>query len=284
MEIILLVAVIVLMTVQSMAKKAFTIKFPDTNAFFYTCLSCVVAAVFFALTAEDKLVFSAELIPYAAGFAISSGSSMFFSILALKYVSMALTSLVVSYSLIIPALFGIIMYKEPVSPALIIGIVLLCISLALIKSKEEDKVQVTFKWIVCAFLSFLGNGFCSSVQQIQQKTFDGGYKSEFMIMSLAIVVVITLALSLIYERKHISVILKKGILTPIINGAANGGVNLFVMYLVLLMPSSVLFPVVSEGGIVMTAVVSMTIYKERLSKKQIASMVLGIFAIVFLNL
>jgi len=284
MNIILLVSVILLMTVQGMAKKAYTLKFPDTNAFFYTSLSCIVAAIFFAVTAESKLVFSAELIPYALGFAASYGASMLFSVLALKYGSLALTSLVVSYSLIIPALFGIIMYKEPVSPMLIIGIVLLCISLALINSKDEGKVKITFKWVVCAFLSFLGNGFCSSVQQIQQKSFDGGYKSEFMIMSLAIVVVITLILSFIYERKYIAAILKKSILTPIINGAANGGVNLFVMMLVLLMPSSVLFPVVSAGGIITTAIVSMALYKEQLSRKQIASMILGVFAIVFLNL
>jgi len=42
--------------------------------------------------------------------------------------------------------------------------------------------------------------------------------------------------------------------------------------------------VVSAGGIITTAIVSMALYKEQLSRKQIASMILGVFAIVFLNL
>ena len=40
------------------------------------------------------------------------------------------------------------------------------------------------KWIIYSLLAFLGNGFCSVIQKIQQMNFDGLYKSEFMIVTL----------------------------------------------------------------------------------------------------
>ena len=47
---------------------------------------------------------------------------------------------------------------------------------------------------------------------------------------------------------------------------------------------AIVFPVISAGGIITTAIVGIFVYKEKLSVMQIIGMVLGTASIVFLNL
>lgn len=283
MDVALLILVILLMTLQNIAQKIYTLKYPHGGAYFYSCICCMGAALFFTLSG-GSLVFSTLYLPYSIAFAAAYGTSMVFSLLSVKYGSMAMTALVMSYSLIIPALFGIVMYNEPVSLYLIIGFILLCVSLALIRDRDSEKISINIKWVVCAFLAFLGNGFCSVIQQIQQKTFDGKFKSEFMISAFVIIISILIVLLFIYERKNILSMLKKGPVIPFASGVANGSMNLAVMCLVLLIPSSVAFPLISAGCIIATAIVSTCVYKERFSKKQILGLILGIVSIIFMNI
>lgn len=59
--------------------------------------------------------------------------------------------------------------------------------------------------------------------------------------------------------------------------------NYLVMVTSAMLPNAVLFPSISAGGIVLTFVCALTIYKEKLSKTQTVGYVLGIAAVVLLN-
>ena len=67
-------------------------------------------------------------------------------------------------------------------------------------------------------------------------------------------------------------------------GAANGMINFFSMTLVNMMPASVLYPLISAGGIITNSIVSRFIYKEKMSKQQYIGVLMGIISVVFLNL
>ena len=67
-------------------------------------------------------------------------------------------------------------------------------------------------------------------------------------------------------------------------GIANGAMNLFVMLLSTRMNASLMFPVFSAGGIILTWTVSRFVYKEKLALGQNLALVLGILAVVFMNL
>ena len=86
------------------------------------------------------------------------------------------------------------------------------------------------------------------------------------------------------ERKDIVFCIKKGWLPASLCGVANALVNLLTMVLQGRMPVSVLFPLVSSGGLVLTFFLSRFIYKEKLSKVQIAGFLLGTLSVVFLNI
>jgi multidrug transporter EmrE-like cation transporter len=61
-------------------------------------------------------------------------------------------------------------------------------------------------------------------------------------------------------------------------------VNLLVMILSGLMPVSLMFPIISAGGIVAIFVISLVFYKEKLSRLQIIGYILGTVSVVLLNI
>lgn len=284
MNVLLLIAVIASMLFQSIAKKQYNIRTKNTGAFIFNALTTLSAGIFFLCTDSDGFQFDFALIPYILGFAASYGSAVMFSFLAIREGAMSLTSLATSYSLIIPTIYGLLFLNESAGVFLFIGLILLLCSLFLVNSKKSDS-PITLKWLVFALLAFLGNGFGSTIQTAQQNRFEGQYKSEFMILALAILSIFFFTLSLIKEKADNKACFKSNFPLMLLNGAANGFTNLFVMILVSRgMPASIMFPVISGGGIIFTSLVSIFVYKEKLSAKQYIGLLLGTASVVFMNI
>lgn len=133
-----------------------------------------------------------------------------------------------------------------------------------------------------SILSF-GNGMCSVIQKMQQVAYNGGYKNEFMIIALAAVVILLSILVLVKERREIKIYAQAGWHIAFACGIANGIVNLLVMILSAMMPVSVMFPMISAGGIIITYLISRFFYKEKLTKDQFVGFLVGITSIVFMS-
>ena len=283
MNAVLLFIIILASTMQSICKKSYNQKSNNKGTYTFSALTTLAAATFFVLSSSGKLDFQIKLFPWSAGFAFAYGLATVFNLLAITCGSLALTSLVLSYSLILPTIFGILFLGEPVSPWLFAGILLLLLSLLFINLKTE-KIKITLRWSVYVLISFIGNGFCSITQTLQQNKFNGSYKNEFMIIALLLVAITMIIMAFCTERKELSFCAQKGIVPGIICGAANGVVNLLVLILTTQMSVSVMFPVISAGSILGTAAISVLLYKESLSKNQILGVILGIGAIVLLSI
>ena len=291
-----LLLIVIGISAQSVIKKGYNNKSEGKGVFTFSSVTVLTACIFFVIKSGFNLPFGWEMLPYALGFAISYCLSAVFGFLAIKEGPLSLTSLVTSYSLIIPTFYGLIFLDESASVWFWIGLALLCISLFLINSgkkpsaEEEEKkeegepVKITLLWAIFALVSFVGNGACSTIQTVQQRTFDGQYKNELMIIALLAVTVIMTAAACFAERKDIIPCTKRGWYWMVLCGVANGVVNLLVMVLSTRMKASLMFPVISAGGIILTWVVSRFLYKEKLSVGQNVALVLGIAAVVFMNL
>ena len=280
MDILYLLAIILGSSGQSIVKKPYTQKTNGAGVYFFNTLLSAAALLFFVVT-SSKFSFDISFIPYSIGFAVSFAVSSVFMVLAIAYGSLSLTSLFISYSLMIPTFYGLII-GDTVSTGFIPGMLLLVISLFL-TNKSDEKAKISLKWIICVFLSFFGNGMCTVVQKMQQIASNGAYKNEFMIVALAIVTVVMLIMSILKERTEIKFFAKVGWHWAIICGALNGMVNLFVMILSGKMPVSLMFPLISAGGLIVTYIVSRFFYKEKLTKIQFIGFIFGLMAVVFLN-
>lgn len=280
---LLLLTIVVFVSVQQVTKKAYNSKVTGGTLSF-SAASCMAALVVFLITSGGKLNFNTEFLIYSVLFAVSYSVAVVLGVLAISTGPLSLTSLLTSFSLLVPTFYGILVLDEPVSPNLFLGLGLLAAALVLINIEKKGEKKITLKWIFYVVLAFIGNGMCSTVQKVQQIACEGRYKSEFMIVALIISIVALSILAQITEKKQIVDHLKKGAVLYTVCGLANGVVNFLVIFLATRMAASVMFPVISAGGIVLTFLISLFVYKEKLSKWQILGSVLGLVSVIFLNL
>lgn len=281
MNVFYLISIILAMSLQNAVKKAYTNK-NGGGVYFFGVLTCLSATLFFVVT-SGGFEWNLKVLPYSLAFATAYSVTIVAGVLAINCGSLSLTSLVVSYSLMIPTLYGLVFLKESISFGFYPGILLLVISLVLINKKAESE-PVNFKWMIYAILAFLGNGMCTVFQKMQQVAFDGAYKNELMIIALISGALVLGILSLIKERKQIGTYAKQGWYFGALSGVFTGTVNLFVMVLSGKMSASLMYPLISAGGIIATYLISRWIYKEELTKRQLIGFVLGIASVIFLNI
>lgn len=286
MNSILIILVVITLSAQHVAKKNYSERTHGTGAITFSALSALVAGLFFVFQIKLPISIDTAIIPYAIIFGLGYGSAVLCSVLAIACGSLSLTSLVTSYSLIIPTLYGMFFLNEEISSFLIVGLLLLMVSLFLINfvKSNTDGEKITLKWLIYVAVAFFGNGICSAAQKVQQVDFDGKYKAEFMVIALIIVVASLLILSLFTEKKEIIPATKMGILPIVICGGANGVANLLVMILSTRTSASVMYPLVSAGSIVLTYFISRFWYKEKLTTMQNIGFALGVASVIFLNL
>ena len=280
---ILLTVAVFGLIVQLIAQKTYNLKIGG-GAFVFSASSALFAALFFVISSGGRLSFNPWVLLYSLFFAIAYSVSIVGLFLAIKTGPLSLTALITSYSLLIPTFYGLIALKEPIKWTLTVGLILLFASLTLINLKKGGKEKkINGKWIIFILLAFLGNGACSVIQKMQQASFAGEYKSEFMIFALITVFTSLAAVALFAERSKIKKSLS-GWIWFIIWGFANGTVNLIVMILTGRMNVSVMFPVISGGEVVLTFIISRFFYKEKLTRIQDAGFVLGVLAVIMLNI
>lgn len=295
MSALYLLIIIFGISVQSVFKKSYSLKTGNLGVFTFTTVTVMTACLFFMVKAGFKFNFDVEILPYAIAFATAYCAASMFGFLAILNGPLSLTSLATSYSLLIPTFWGILFEGDDTSVWLYLGIALLAASLVFINLKdkkpteesgktESSGVKITLKWVIFVLIALVTNGACSTIQPAQTEKFDGAYDSVFMVIALAIVSLFLLVFIFFKERREIIPSVKCGAHLMVLCGIANGLVNLFVMIASKVIPNSVMFPLISAGGIVLTWLISVFLYKEKLSVKQNIGLVLGIISIIFLNL
>jgi drug/metabolite transporter (DMT)-like permease len=174
------------------------------------------------------------------------------------------------------------------TPRVGIGLVLVAIALFLCiykgKEVDADKKKVTFRWIIFCLISFLGNAGCTITQKTQQLKFNGKYGNMLMMFATAMSVIVTLIIYLKSDRSDSKVIFKNNFYLPILSGASNVILNLFVMLLaVSSLSPTLVYPTIAVGGLILTALISLIVFKEKLRWWQWLGVVVGIVATAILS-
>lgn len=284
MNIILLFAVILAIFFQSIVQKQFNKRSHNQGVFIYNAIACLAMSIVFFVTDKDGFRVSFDLLPYILGFAICFAGAVLFIFLAIQTGALSITCLIKAYSLLVPTFYGIIFLNEKIGLLFWIALVLFVLSILLINLKKSDE-KFTFKWLIYAILMVVFNGSASTVQMLQQKRFDGAYKSEFMACAVLISAVFFFALSYFREKDTAKYCIKRGVVNMILMGALLGTSNLLLMILISSdFPTPVIYPVMSGGGVVLATLASVFFYKEKLTLIQWVGLVFGIVSVVLMNL
>ena len=282
MNAVMMIGIYICNLLQQVTSKDFNKKTGNRGVYAWSMALSLAAAAFFILTSGGKFDFSLKLGLYSLGFASAYSLAVTCHVLALQYGSISLTTLIISYSLIIPTMYGMTFLDETPGGFLVIGLALLAVSLFFINFKKADSA-VNGKWLFFSLLTFAGNGMCSTVQKMQQVAFDGACKNELMILAMIISAVI-MGIFALLSKEESAIGLRCGWYLAVLFGIVNGALNMLVMLLGEKMAASVMFPLISAGGIVISGILSLFIYKEKLSTMQWIGIVFGLVSIVFLNI
>ena len=100
---------------------------------------------------------------------------------------------------------------------------------------------------------------------------------------LRILTVFFFLMSYFSERKKFKSYMNHLWIAGIVGGSSGIG-NLCKMVLMSLMNLSLIFPLINAGGIIVTSLVAIFVYKEKLTVKQYLGVLCGIITIVFVGL
>lgn len=281
----MLFLIVAFITAQNILKKTYNNRFSG-GVYLHSATIAFFSLLFFAAV-NREWSFRVEMLVPAFAFALAFSSALAFTVLAVKNGSLANTSLIISYSLLIPCFYGVLFLDEPIGWTLIVGVALLAISLFLTnyqKSADGEKA-ITLKWVVFAAIAFVGNGMCSTVQKAAGLSFTSGEINMIMILALAMVVIFLLAASLgSGEKKEWRACCKAGFVIGLASGLMNGAVNYFVIYLNPRMSASIMFPIISGGGLVLVFLYSILISREKFNLQQWIGFAVGLVSLVILNI
>lgn len=203
------------------------------------------------------------------------------------------TAVINSFSTVITAFSGYLFWDESISKTKIIGIVLMVICLSLATAKDKDKKRASLKWLLFALVSSLA---CASIGLLQKIHQNSSYKyelSQFLIIafisSFSISTVAYFSSNLFNKNVNIENSLKVKIFNKkiLLFGMIAVGIfialnNEFNLYLVGTMDSATFFPIVNGGGLILSVIASVLLFKEKLSKKQSIGVLLGVIATLLL--
>ena len=280
----LLISVTLTMSLQNCFRKNYQ-RNPSPNkigSYGYNLITVVTAWLFFWLMPKTGAPLPGSIFLYAAAFAIAFFCAMFFMLRAIEEGPLSLSALINSYSLIIPTFFGVFFLRESFGSFKLMGIALLMVSLYLVGSSKNTD-PLSGRWMLFITLSFLGNGLCSTVQKVYQVHSGGQFKAEFMLIALTVTSVAALAAALIRERRLPLFTGGKGGLSAVGCGACIAATNMIVMMLAKY-PSALVYPTISGGSVILTFLISNFLYREQLTSRKNAGFLIGVLAVIFLNL
>ena len=259
-----------------------------SGVFLFSGMISFFAMCFFMAVNRDW-TWSSELMIPAVSFGLSYAAATVFVVLAIKCGSLAKTTLITSYSLLVPALAGLIILREPLGIPMIAGMILLVLSLWLTnhrkKTADTPKEKISLKWLIFVLLGFVGNGMCSTVQKLAPHYLGADVNLTLStIAALGLSTVVLIAASFLTKETDLKSTLRVGGPLSLFCGLFNGAVNYLAIYLNQFIPASVMFPVLSAGELILIVPYSLLVRREKFTAAQWVGFGVGVVSVVLLNL
>lgn len=189
---------------------------------------------------------------------------------------------VYSLGFVLPTVSGMIFWGESVSLWRIIGI-LIAASAVLVSGRSRGNEASSKKYILPLFLAMLSSGGLGIMQKVQQSTAAKDEKNLFILLSFLLAGAISFIKCGIVKNKR-SKMLKGHILSAVAVGVCFSVCNLLNTILAGMLDTAVFFPLLNVSSILFSLILSVLIFRERPDKKSALVLILGIAAILLINI
>jgi len=290
---IFLIIILLLRIPQSLLnKKTSSLVTSAPRYFVYCSYSYVLAGLiaFVLMLTEGLPTFSLPAFAISALGALSLALSIYFSLESLKRGVMVLSSLAGSAGLLIPCIAGIFMFGEQMKPMQFLGVALLIFAgWLLIGYSKTQTGAFTLKTLLLLIGSMLSNGTVMLSQKMFSKYLPDMSASVFSFYTFSLLgagMTVGLILNTATEEK------RREIKTAPRMLFAYGTVLSVILFIINQLatiaarnvPSAVMFPINDGGATIISAVTGACFFKEKLTKRSVAGLILGIVSLMIINL
>lgn len=253
---------------------------------------------FFSATAFNGIIFIAAAVLFSFWLASCSIQTVFFGavfgiltvlfqicyFLAMSCGNVSLTVMIVNFSMIFPIIYSFYAFSEQIATIKFVGIALVSVSLLLSLNKNGSGRGDFKKWLLLSLCAAAANGGLAICQKIFGATEYNSENKSFVSWAYLTAAVLSFILCLVFYKKLGSFKLS---VKPVLFGASAGAVlavfQCLNTYAVSVINSATLFPAYNGGSMVLSAFSGVIILKDKLTKKQILSVLLGITAVIILT-
>ena len=196
-------------------------------------------------------------------------------------IGIAVTTVANKMSMIIPVLFGLILFNEDKNILKITGIILALFAIYF-SSTNKGKLSFDKKYLLIIILIFIGQGFADgTLNWVQKYRIDSSNTQQFFATTFLIAGLAGLMFMFLEKIKKNQPFELKSIYWGIILGIP----NYLTLYFFIkslqagILESSQVFPIINMGIIICSAVGGIILFKEQLSKSNWGGILLALIAI-----
>lgn len=244
-----------------------------------------VALIFGVLIIPDKRILAEVFIQPWIFYAIITGILfiVIFLLFALssQKAGITITAVFSKMSVIIPVILGVFLYNEQFNTFKIIGGVFTLFAFILIFHKK-DKANFDYRLMLFPVLIFFGNGMIDSILKYAEFHFIQDDIIFFLTTIFAVAFSVGCIVSIIRYVTNRNKIRLKNIFGGVILGLLNFGTTFFMIKAMGLFESNVLFPVQNIGIVMLTAIIGLLVFKEKLSLINWVGIFISVLAILLI--
>lgn len=242
-------------------------------------LMCTAIA---ALYTGTTAVFPAnDALPVSLGLGVISGFFYLSSFILLQWNirenGVSLSSMFMKLGVMVPSLMAIFCFHEVPKFTQVIGMVLAVVAILLINLDKGSGHVASFSGLI---LLLLAGGATDAMSKVHEELGSAALKSHFLMYTFFVALVLCAALCVIRGQKLTGSDLGFGLLI----GVPNYFSARFLLLSLTDVPAMIAYPTYSVATIVLVAVVSMVLFSEKLSKRQIGAMAIIMAALALLNI
>lgn len=256
------------------------------DALVFNCIGFVGGAVFFLISGWNIKTSWFSLV-LALIFAAVTLLAQYFTVMGMSLGSMTYTVLFSYCGMLIPTVFGIIRYSQPVGALKIIGLVLMLVTFYL-STDPKSESKITGKWLFFGIGNFVLWGAVGVIQLIHQNSVYAGEINDFLGYSFVFMLVICILACVVVKQKEKARlgfgIKSRATALAVVCGLFVAIINKINLYLSGQMPSIIFFPIVNGGVIILSSAIAVAVFGEKLSLKQKLGIIVGIVSVCLLGI
>lgn len=268
--------------------RSFNNKVDNTSAIVVNYAVCVLVAW---VAGGSDFVFYTDFwnkpwFPYVAISGVLFLSIFYLIALTNQYSGVSVAAAASKLGVVIPVFAGVFMFGESIRWTTVAAILASIVSVVLISRKKDIHLKGTFKWILLPLAVLIGSGIIdTTLKYIQLYHLHGSPESHPTTIIFASAGIAGLFIVLISRRRRQLILQPSSIAGGIILGIPN---YFSILFLLLTLNSGnlasvVIFPLNNVSIVALSAIASIVIFREKMSRGNLAGLFLALLSIFVIS-